>query len=75
MTKARDLADNAQNTKPKVIDAKGDLIVGTAADAASKLAVGANTYILTADSAEATGLKWAAPAVDDLTIQVIMQAL
>jgi hypothetical protein len=42
------------------IDAKGDLIVGTGADAVSRLAVGTNNYILTADSAEATGMKWAA---------------
>jgi hypothetical protein len=38
------------------------LIVGTGADTFSRLAAGTNTYILTADSAEATGLKWAAPA-------------
>jgi hypothetical protein len=44
------------------IDAKGDLIVGTGADTFSKLTAGTNTYILTADSAEATGLKWVAPA-------------
>ena len=43
-----------------IFDAKGDLPVGTGADAASKLAVGANGYVLTADSAEATGVKWAA---------------
>jgi hypothetical protein len=61
MTKARDLADNAQNTKPKVIDAKGDLIVGTGADAAGRLAVGTNDFVLTAASGETTGLKWAAP--------------
>ena len=50
------------NTMATAIDAKGDLIAGTGADAFSRLAVGANTYILTADSAEATGLKWAAAA-------------
>jgi hypothetical protein len=44
------------------IDAKGDLLVGTADNTIGRLAVGANTYILTADSAETTGLKWAAPA-------------
>ena len=43
-----------------IIDAKGDLIVGSAADTATRLAVGTNDYVLTADSAEATGLKWAA---------------
>jgi len=43
-----------------IIDAKGDLIVGTAADTAGRLAVGTNGYILTADSAETTGIKWAA---------------
>ena len=51
------------NSMATAIDAKGDLIAGTGADAFSRLAVGANTYLLTADSAEATGLKWAAPAV------------
>ena len=46
-----------------IIDAKGDLIVGTAADTAGRLAVGTNGHILTADSAETTGIKWsAAPA-------------
>ena len=44
------------------IDAKGDLIVGTGADAFSRLAVGSNNYVLTADSAEATGMKWATVA-------------
>jgi hypothetical protein len=44
------------------IDAKGDLVAGTAADTFARLAVGANGTILTADSAQATGLKWATPA-------------
>jgi len=41
-----------------IIDAKGDLIVGTADDTAGRLAVGADGLVLTADSLEATGLKW-----------------
>lgn len=39
---------------------KGDLYTYSTADA--RLAVGANGTVLTADSAETTGLKWAAPA-------------
>lgn len=39
-------------------DAKGDLAVGTGANTASRLAVGTNGQVLTADSAEATGIKW-----------------
>jgi len=45
-----------------IFDAKGDIIAATAADTASRLAVGANDTVLTADSSTATGLKWATPA-------------
>ena len=48
------------NSMATAIDAKGDLIVGTGADTFSRLAVGTNGYTIVADSAEATGLKWAA---------------
>ena len=48
------------NSMATAIDAKGDLVAGTGADAFSRLAVGANDTVLTADSAQATGLKWAA---------------
>lgn len=43
-----------------IFDAKGDLIAATAADTAARLAIGTNGQVLTADSAEATGMKWAA---------------
>jgi hypothetical protein len=43
-----------------IVDAKGDLIVATAPDVVSRLAVGTNDQVLTADSATATGLKWGA---------------
>jgi len=43
-----------------VVDAKGDLIVGTAADTVGRLGVGTNGQYLQADSTAGTGLKWAA---------------
>jgi hypothetical protein len=46
----------------KLADAKGDLLVGTADNAISRVGVGTNGQVLTADSSETSGLKWAAPA-------------
>jgi hypothetical protein len=50
------------NSMATAIDAKGDLVAGTGADAFARLAVGTNGQVLTADSAETTGLKWATAA-------------
>lgn len=54
--------DDSNAIQNAIIDAKGDLIVGTAADTPARLAVGTNGHVLTADSAEASGMKWAAPS-------------
>ena len=43
-------------------NAKGALLSATAASTPAVLPVGANATVLTADSTEATGLKWATPA-------------
>ena len=48
--------------------AKGDLFAGSAANTYTKLAVGANDTVLTADSTAATGLKWAAVNAGGMTL-------
>ena len=52
-----DLANGA--IAKNIVDAKGDLIAATAADTVSRLAVGTDGQVLTADSTAGTGLKWA----------------
>jgi len=42
------------------VTTKGDLIVATASGVVTRVAVGTNDYVLTADSATASGVKWAA---------------
>jgi hypothetical protein len=59
------------NSMATEIDAKGDLVVGTGADTFARLAVGTNGHTLVADSVEATGLKWVAPAGGGKVLQVI----
>jgi hypothetical protein len=55
---------NVANTiAPTLVDAKGDLIAGTAADTVGRLAVGTNGQLLSAASGETTGLKWANPGM------------
>ncbi len=47
-----------------VLDAKGDLIVASAADTSTRLPVGANTTFVQADSSTSTGLKYTSLATD-----------
>jgi len=51
--------------------AKGDLYAGSAANTYTKLAVGTNGQVLTADSTAATGLKWATAAGGGKVLQVV----
>jgi hypothetical protein len=52
------IRDNFAAGVPDLYTTKGDLAAATGADAAARLAVGANSTRLVADSAESTGLKW-----------------
>jgi hypothetical protein len=57
MTRSRDVADI-----DGLLTTKGDIYAATAAATPSRIGVGANNTLLTADSTTATGLKWAAAA-------------
>ena len=51
------------STLVNVINAKGDIFVGTADNTVGGLTVGSANQVLTVDSTTATGLKWATPTV------------
>jgi hypothetical protein len=55
-------------TAKATLTTKGDVYAATAASTPARLAVGADDTVLTADSAEATGLKWAAASSGGMTL-------
>jgi hypothetical protein len=44
-----------------LVTTKGDILVATAADTLTRVAVGSNDQVLTADSGQSSGVKWATP--------------
>jgi hypothetical protein len=54
-----------------IVDAKGDILVGTGADTPGRLAVGTNGQVLTAASTTGTGLAWTTPAAGGKVLQVV----
>ena len=52
----------------RITNAKGDIIVATAADVVSNLGVGADGTVLTAASGQTTGLQWSTPATGGMTL-------
>jgi hypothetical protein len=55
-------------TQKSTLTTKGDIYAATGTSTPARLGVGSNGTVLTADSAEASGVKWAAPASGGLTL-------
>jgi hypothetical protein len=64
-------ADEA-NLTASTLTTKGDLLSMNSSPALARLGVGSDGHVLTADSGEATGLKWAALPVPSVTIGLVL---
>ena len=53
--------------QPSTLTTKGDTFVATASAAVTRLAVGTNGQVLTADSTQTKGIKWATPSTGSVT--------
>ncbi|MDQ1734132.1 MAG: trimeric autotransporter adhesin [Pseudonocardiales bacterium] len=60
-------ADDGSVVHRSDFTAKGDLLAATGAASYTKLGLGADTQVLTADSTQASGIKWAAPPIAPVT--------
>jgi len=66
---AYDLAAGA--TTKATLTTKGDIYAATAASTPARLGVGTNGHVLTADSTQSTGIKWAAAGGGGKVLQVV----
>jgi hypothetical protein len=54
-----------------IVTTKGDILVATGSGTIVRQGIGSNGQVLTADSAETDGIKWAAPAAGGKVLQVV----
>ena len=67
---------HSEYAKKSILTTKGDIYVATGAGTPVRLGVGADTYVLIADAAQATGLKWgAAGGHNPVTLAAALDAI
>lgn len=68
-TDVHGIANTATLLQATVVDAKGDLLAATGADAVTRLPAGTDGHVLKAASGQSAGLQWAAPT-DTSTVPI-----